>query len=432
MPLTDTAIRAAQPGPKPIKLSDSGGLYLEVSPSGGKWWRLKYRFQGKEKRLSLGVYPAVPLVGRKDKSTGEWIAGARDKREEAKRLLGMGIDPGAQRKAAKATAAEASAQSLEAVAHEWLAKFSVKWTPSYRNKLQRSFELNVFPWLGTRPIGEISAVDVLQCLDRIQGRGALETAHRVRQTCAQLFRYAMATQRATRNPASELRGALPQVEPTHFAAITEPSQIGGLLRAVEGYQGQLVTRAALKLAALVFIRPGELRKAEWAEFDLVGAQWSVPAERMKRKEDHIVPLCAQAVAILRDLQPLTGRGRYVFPSVRSIKRPMSGNTVNGAFRRMGFGKDEMCGHGFRAMARTVMDQVLGIRPDIIEHQLAHKVKGPLGRAYNRTSFLPERRLMMQQWADYLDLLRASHGVVAPTLHAPGLPASITSVADGAA
>lgn len=398
--LTDTAIRKAKPAAKSQRLFDAGGLYLEVSPAGGKLWRLKYRINGKEKRLALGTYP----------DTG--LANARDKRDAARKLLAAGVDPGEQRKAAKAAGDERAANSFEVVAREWHAKQSATWVELHASQIMLRLENDVFPWLGSRPIADVTAKELLATVNRIVDRGAVESAHRVLQNCGQVLRYAVATGRADRNPAADLRGALPPVKQTHHAAIIEPGAIGGLLRAMDAYNGSLVTKCALRLAPLLFVRPGELRHAEWAEFDLDGAQWNIPAEKMKMREPHLVPLAPQAVAILRELQPLTGRGRYVFPSARSPQRPMSNNAVLSALRRMGYATDEMSGHGFRAMARTVLDEVLQFRPDYIEHQLAHAVKDPNGRAYNRTAHLPERRKMMAGWADYLDGLRAGGDVLA--------------------
>ncbi|MHA6203280.1 tyrosine-type recombinase/integrase [Dyella soli] len=399
MALTDTAVRKAKPMDKPQRLFDGGGLYLELSPAGGKWWRLKYRFGGKEKRLSLGTYP----------DTG--LADARAKRDAARRLLAAGVDPGEQRKAEKAAGEERAANSFEVIAREWHAKQSATWVELHASRIMLRLENDIFPWLGRRPIADIGAKELLTAINRVVDRGAVESAHRVLQNCGQVFRYAIATGRTERNPAADLRGALPPVKQTHLAAITDPSAIGALLRAIDSYQGSLVTKCALRLAPLVFVRPGELRQAEWAEFDLDNAQWNLPAEKMKMREPHLVPLAPQAVCVLRELQALTGRARYVFPSARSPRRPMSNNAVLSALRRMGYSTDEMSGHGFRAMARTVLDEVLHFRPDYIEHQLAHAVKDPNGRAYNRTAHLPERRKMMAAWADYLDVLKATGNVV---------------------
>ena len=399
MPLTDTAIRNAKPGPKPIRMFDGGGLYLEVAPSGGKWWRFKYRFGGKEKRLSLGVYPDVGLKE------------ARERRDEARKLLAGDIDPGENRKAKQAAQADRAANSFEVVAREWFAKFGPTWSPSHGDRIIRRLERDIFPWIGGRPVADVTAPELLAVLRRIEGRGAVETAHRAQQNCGQVFRYAIATGRAQRDPSGDLRGALQPVKEKHHAAITEPKAIGELLRAMDGYEGYFVTKCALRLAPLVFVRPGELRKAEWAEIDLDHAEWNIPAERMKMREPHLVPLSRQTVEILRELQALTGGGRYVFPGARTNGRPMSDNAILAALRRMGYAKDEMGGHGFRAMARTILDEVLHVRPDYIEHQLAHAVRDPNGRAYNRTAHLAERRKMMQQWADYLDGLKSGAEVI---------------------
>lgn len=399
MPLSDTTIKNAKPGAKPVKLSDEKGLFLLVSPAGGKWWRLKYRFGGKEKLLSLGTYPEVPL---KD---------ARQRRDDARKLLADGTDPGENRKAVKAAKFERAANSFEVIAREWFAKNSATWAENHGSRIIRRMERDIFPWIGSRPIADITAPKLLAVLRRIEERGAVETAHRAHQNCGQVFRYAIATGRAERDPSPDLKGALPPVKQTHRAAITDPKAIAELLRAIDGYQGPFITKCALRLAPLLFVRPGELRKAEWVEIDLDKAEWNIPAERMKMREPHLVPLSAQAVEILRELHALTGGGRYVFPGARTNGRPMSDNAVLAALRRMGFAKDEMSGHGFRAMARTILDEVLQVRPDFIEHQLAHAVRDPNGRAYNRTAHLAERRKMMQQWADYLDTLKAGAQVI---------------------
>lgn len=397
MSLTDTAVRNAKPGEKTTKLFDERGLYLEVSPSGGKWWRLKYRFDGKEKRLSLGVYPDVSL---KD---------ARERRDAARKLLANGIDPSENRKAQKSARADRAANSFEVVAREWFAKYSPTWAKDHGNRIIRRFERDIFPWIGDRPVAEITAPELLTAVRRIEDRGALETAHRALANCGQVLRYAIATGRAERDPSGDLRGALPPVKGQHFAATTEPKRVGEILRAIDGYHGSLTVRCALRLAPLVFVRPGELRKAEWADVDLDTAEWRYTVT--KTNTPHIVPLSRQALAILRELHPLTGRGQFVFPGARGNGRPMSDNAILAAMRRMGIGKEEMSGHGFRAVARTILDEVLGIRADYIEHQLAHAVRDPNGRAYNRTAHLPERRQMMQQWADYLDTLKAGATVI---------------------
>jgi integrase len=400
MPLTDTAIRNAKAEGKPRKLADEKGLFLLVTPkeSGGKWWRLKYRFGGKEKLLSLGVYPDVSLKA------------ARERRDEARRLLAEGIDPGEHRKATKAMKVERAANSFEAVAREWFAKYSPTWAAGHADKIIRRLERDVFPWIGGRAIAEITAPELLAVLRRIEERGAVETAHRAKQNVGQVFRYAIATGRAERDPSADLRGALTPWKPQHYPALTDPKDIAPLLRAIDGFTGTLPVKTALILAPLLLVRPGELRQAEWAEFNLDEATWNIPAEKMKTRAAHLVPLPRQAVEALLMLHPLTGHNRFVFPGVRDHAHPMSENTVNMALRRMGYPKEVMTGHGFRAMARTVLDEVLGFRPDWIEHQLAHAVRDPNGRAYNRTAHLKQRREMLQAWADYLDALKVGNVV----------------------
>ena len=393
MPLNDTKVRNTKPTDRPLRLFDERGLYLEISPAGGKWWRLKYRFAGKEKRLSLGVYPDV---GLKD---------ARDRRDEARKLLADGVDPSANRKASRSASVDRMANSFEVLTREWFAKFSTHWAKSHSDRMLRLFERDVFPWIGARPILDVTTQELLSVMRRIESRGALETAHRARARCGQVFRYAIATGRCTRDPSVELRGALPAVKGEHFAATTNPVKLAGILRAMDAYEGELPVQCALRLAPLLFVRPGELRMAKWRDVDLEAAEWRYDVT--KTDVQHIVPLSRQALAILRELQPLTGNGLYVFPGSRSPRRPMSDNAILAAMRRMGIGKDEMTGHGFRAVARTILDEVLGVRPDFIEHQLAHAVRDPNGRAYNRTAHLAERKKMMQQWSDYLDLIKTS-------------------------
>ena len=397
--LTDTAIRKAKPGAKPAKLADGGGLYLLLRPDGARWWRWDYRrpVTGKRNTLSLGTYPETGL------------AEARARHAEARKALAAGIDPGEQRKAEKAAGLERAGNSFEVVAREWLAKQT--WVAGYRDKVDAWMVNDVFPYIGGKPVAEVTAPDFLRVARRIEERGAIESAHRILQNCGQVMRYAIATGRADRNPVADLKGALTTAEGRHHAAITDPLALGGLLRAIEGYYGDPVTRAALKLSGLLFVRPGELRHAEWEEIDLDKAEWNIPADKMKMRQPHLVPLCDQAVAILRELHPLTGRGQYVFPGARSPRRPMSNNAINAALRRMGYDTDTMTAHGFRATARTLLDEVLGFRPDYIEHQLAHAVRDPNGRAYNRTAHLAERRKMMQGWADYLHNLREGGQVI---------------------
>ena len=392
MPLTDVAVRNIKPGPKTVRLRDERGLYLEVSPKGGKWWRLRYTYQGKENMLSLGVYPDVSL---KD---------ARERRDEARKLIASGIDPSQARKEEKAEIA-ADAVTFERVAREWFAKFKENWTPGHAARTMRRFEMDVFPWIGARPIRDILAPELLTTIRRIESRGAIETAHRTLQNCGQVFRYAVASGHADRDISGDLRGALPPSKEKHHASVTDPKDVASLLRTIETYQGSFVTMSALRLAPMLFVRPGELRHAEWSEIDLDKAEWRIPATKMKMREQHIVPLSRQAVAILGELHPLTGAGRYVFPSVRTSARPMSENTVNAALRRLGYAKDEMTGHGFRSMASTLLNE-MGWNRDAIERQLAHAERNSIRAAYNFAEFLPERRRMMQAWADHLDVLKA--------------------------
>jgi len=386
--LTDKAIRNAKPAAKPYKMADGSGMYLLVNPNGGKWWRLKYRFSGKENSLSLGTYPDTSLKQ------------ARERRDAARKQIEAGIDPSAHRKIEKA---KRGSDTFEGIAREWLEKFSGSWAESHAETVERRLERDVFPWLGNRPAGEITAPELLAVLRRIEARGALETAHRVKQLCGQVFRYAVATGRAERDPSNDLRGALPPVKEKHHAALTRPADVGALLRAIEGYKGSFVVRCALRLAPLVFVRPGELRKAEWSEFDLDGATWRIPSSRMKMRREHIVPLSRQAVEILCELHPLTGAGRYVFPSARTTLRPMSEVAVLAALRRMNYSRDEMTGHGFRTIASTMLNE-LGFPSDAIERQLAHGEPNAVRDAYNRAEHLAARCAMMQQWADYLDNL----------------------------
>lgn len=391
MALKDVQIRNAKPREKQYKLFDERGLFLIITPKGKKWWRFRYAFDGKEKLLSFGTYPDVSLEK------------ARERRETARKLVADKVDPGEQRKAQKATKQERLANSFEVVAREWYAKYSPTWVESHGERIIRRLERDIFPWLGEKPIADITPPDLLAVIRRIEARGALETAHRALANCGQVFRYAIATSRAMRDTAADLRGALPPVKGEHFAAVTEPKQVAELLRTFDSYQGTLTVTCALRLAPLVFVRPGELRKAEWKDIDLDTAEWRYTVT--KTDTPHIVPLATQAIAILRELYALTGTGRYVFPGARSNDRPMSDNAILAAMRRMGINKDEMSGHGFRAMARTILDEVLHQPVELIEHQLAHAVKDPHGRAYNRTKHLPERHKMMQLWADYLDELK---------------------------
>lgn len=414
MPLTDTAIRKATPGPKTRKLSDGKGLYLELSPAGGRWWRLKYRIAGVEKRISLGTYPETSLKA------------AREKTEEARALIAQGIDPSQARKAAKQEAAHQDEQaqreaqglplhgSFESVAREWFDTRKDEWAATYAQKIIRRLEVDAFPWLGKLPVQNITPPMVLEVLRKAENRGVIETAHRVLETCGQVFRFAVATGRIESNPARDLKDALRKPMVQHFAAITDPKRFGELLRAIDSYRGSPVVCAALRLLPLMLLRPGELRQAHWDELDLPAAIWTVPAARMKREKvgkiygkPHIVPLPRQAVAIFEALKPLTEHSPYVFRGERSANRPMSDAAINAALRTLGFSSDEVTGHGFRASARTMIVERLGIAESVVEAQLAHSVRDSLGRAYNRTEFIEERVRMMQQWADYLDTLRAA-------------------------
>jgi len=396
--LTPSAVANAKPQPKARKLADERGMYLLVKPNGSRWWRFDYRRPGTAKRntLSLGTYPDVSLKK------------ARERRDDARKLLADGIDPGGKRKAERI----AGGETFEAVAREWFAKHSPNWKAGHADKIIRRLERDVFSWIGAMPVAGLAAPDVLAVLRRIDSRGARETAHRASQNVGQVMRYAVATGRADMDPTAMLRGAIPPARAVHFASITDPDRIGELLRAIDQYTGYYVTRAALQLAPLVFVRPGELRQAEWAEIDLDAAEWRIPAVRMKMGALHIVPLASQAVAILRDLQPLTGSGRLVFPSLRSRDRAMSENTVNAALRRLGYDSDTMTGHGFRSMASTLLNEQ-GWHRDAIERQLAHAERDAVRAAYNYAEHLPERRRMMQSWADYLDGLRTAPGKVVP-------------------
>lgn len=373
-------------------------MYLEVTPSGSKRWRLSYRFAGKQKLLSLGIYPTTSLKE------------AREAREAAKKLLAQGVDPSAHRKQAKELLYLHAENSFEVVAQEWLTKMTPSWSDSNSTRVKRSLETDVFPWLGHRPISEITAPELLSVLRRVEERGAVETAHRIKQRCSMIFRYAIATGRAERDPAPDLKGALPPTITNNFAAIKEPKRIGELLRMFDAYQGTSMVKAALRLAPLVFVRPANLRMAEWSEFDLDAAQWRIPGNKIKSGEPHIVPLSSQAVAVLRDIQRLTGKGRYVFPSARAGGRPMSDNAILVAMRTMGIPKDEMTGHGFRHMASTVLHEQ-GWNSDVIERQLAHGERNNVKAVYNHAKHLPERTRMMQAWADYLDGLRKGAEVV---------------------
>ncbi len=398
MQLTDTAIRNAKPETRPQKLFDGGGLFLLVTPAGQKYWRLKYRFVGKEKLLALGVYPEVGL------------AAARRKRDGAREKLAAGIDPGEAKKIEKRTERLNADNSFEAVAHDWLEERKSIVQIGQHEKTLARLTSDVFPWLGKRPITEIDAPEILAVLKRIDSRGARYSAHRVRSEISRVFRYAIKEGKAKGDPAKDLIGAIPPPVETHFAAITEPAKVAEMLRAFDAFSGTFPVLCALKLAPMLFVRPGELRQAEWVQFDLDKGEWRYLVT--KTKTEHLVPLAAQAVAILRELHALTGKGRYVFPGARSALRPMSEAAVNAALRRLGYDtRTEITGHGFRAMARTILHEELEQKPEVIEHQLAHSVPDNLGSADNRTKFIKERRAMMQRWADYLHELKAGATII---------------------
>lgn len=414
MALTDTFVRQVKHSGRAAgdKHADGGGLYLHVLAA-GKYWRLAYRFDGKQKVLSLGVYPIVTL------------AAARRKRDDAKHLLEAGTDPGLAKRIAKVTARACASNTFEAVATEYHASKSPAWSPAYAERWLRLLRKDLFPYIGAIPLADITAPMVLDALRKAERRGVLEVAHTLRQSAGQVFRYGVQTGRCAHNPVTDLRGALTPTVVKHMAAVLEPAKAGELLRAIDGYTGQPMTRAALLLSALLFQRPGNIRAMEWSWLNLDDGVLTIPAESMKRRlhekingRPHFVPLAPQAVQVLRALQPLTGHGRYVFPSLRTGERPMSENTVNAALRRLGFGSEEMSAHGFRAMARTlIVENIPGIHPDVIEAQLAHGKSGPLGAAYDRAEFMQQRRQMIVTWADYLDKLRTGADVI--PLHRTG-------------
>lgn len=391
--LTATQIKHAKPTDKQCKLSDGDGLYLLVHPNGSKYWRFDFRFAGKRKTLSLGVYPDVSLLE------------ARKAHQDARANLRKGINPAETKKVAKQTQHLTDQNTFEAIAREWFSTKMCDRSKSHQDRTLRALEKDLFPYLGDRPITGITASDLLNTLRRIESRGAVETAHRAKQTTGQVFRYAVVTDRAERDPSADLKGALKNPKRKHLAAITDPVEVGKLMVAIDGFRGTAVVRAALRLSPLLFQRPGEIRAMEWSELNWAEKRWEIPAVKMKMGHAHIVPLSEQALSILQEIQLLTGRGRFVFPSARGASRCLSENGVRTALRTLGYDNDTISPHGFRAMARTLLDEVLGYRPDWIEHQLAHAVKDPNGRAYNRTSHLQGRKEMMQGWADYLDELK---------------------------
>lgn len=397
MSLTDTAIRNTKPQAKPVKMVDGDGLYLLLNPSGSKWWRLDYRIDGKRKTLSMGVYPDVPLKL------------ARQRRQEARTLLALGVDPGVQRKAEKQARADVGSNTFEVLAREWMATRGKQWTTSYASKTTSALARHAFPSIGAKPITAITASDLLALLRAIEGRGTVDMAHRIQQHCGAIFRYAISTGRATLDPVPSLRGALSSVKQEHYAALTDPAEYAELLRAINNYRGEATTKAAMQLLALTFQRTKEVRFAEWSQFDLDAAIWRIPAEIMKMREAHVVPLSRQAIAVLASLRPLTGNARLVFPSATGRDRPISENTVTYALARMGY-KGRMTGHGFRSAASTMLNEQ-GYRHDVIERQLAHCERNAVRAAYNHAEYLPERQKMMQQWADYLDKLAAGADVI---------------------
>ncbi len=395
--LTATEVKQAKPGDKLLKLADGGGMYLQVHTNDARYWRYDYRYASKRKTLALGVYPEVSLKE------------AREKHQEARDKLRQGIDPGEVRKVEKLTRHLAAAESFEAVAREWFNQVMPEKSTSYRERTARILDKDLYPYLGNRPISSVTAPELLATLRRIESRGANDIAHRAKQTAGQIFRYAVATGRAERDPSGDLKGALKaRRKKKHHAAIIDPAEVGRLLVAMNGFQGSLVVKTALLLSPLLFQRPGEIRAMEWSEINWNEARWEIPAEKMKMSQPHIVPLSAQALGLLRELQRHTGRGRYVFPSARGASRCLSENGVRVALRTLGYDNDTITPHGFRAMARTLLDEVLDYRVDWIEHQLAHAVKDPNGRAYNRTAHLDGRARMMQEWADYLEGLKKTN------------------------
>lgn len=398
MPLSDITIKNAKPAEKPYKLPDERGMYLLVDPKGGKYFRLDYRFSGKRKTLALGVYPDTGLKQ------------ARDKRDTAKKQIADGIDPSETKKATKQAAIAVTKNTFEFVAREWHTKFKVKWTADHASRLLTRLENDVFPYIGAKPIDQIDALELLGVMQRMEKRGVIDTTHRALQNCGQIFRYGVLTRRCSRDPSGDLRGALTPVKMKHHASLTDPKQIAGLLRAIDDYQGAFASMCALKLSALTFCRPGEIRHAEWSEFDLEAKQWRIPAEKMKMRVQHIVPLADQTIELLNRLHEVTGNGKYLFPSERSTTRPMSENTVNAALRRMGYSKEEMTAHGFRSMASTRLNE-MHFNRDHIERQLAHAEANDVRAAYNYAEYLPERTKMMQSWANYLEDLKAGAKVM---------------------
>lgn len=400
MPLTDTFVKQYKHSGKPAgdKHSDGGGLYLHTTAS-GKYWRMAYRYAGKQKTLAIGVYPAVTL------------AHARKRRDEAKALLADGTDPSVIKREEKLVQKAIAGNTFEKVAEQWLKATEADRKEITQQKLQTWLKKDIFPSIGKLPITTIGPRDVLAVARKMEERGVRDSAKRLVQICGQVFRYAVAEGSAERDVTQDLKGALQKAEKRHYAAVTEPALLAPLLRAMDAYTGHIYSRTALRLTPLVFVRPGELRTAEWSEIDFEAAEWRIPASKMKMANDHIVPLSKQAIELLHEVHPISGHGKYIFPSIRTGERPMSENTVSAALRAIGYDRDTQTAHGFRATARTIMDEVLGERVDLIEHQLAHAVKDANGRAYNRTAHLPARKAMMQRWSDYLDKLKRGAEII---------------------
>jgi integrase len=398
MALDALTVKGSKPQEKSYRLYDTNGLYLEITPKGGKLWRLKYRYAGKEKLLSFGSFPSISLKE------------ARALKDEARKQLANEIDPSALKKELKRSRVEAAQNSFEFVAREWISKNNKKWSAGNSKLVTSRFERLIFPLIGKASIANLTAPELLTAIRRIEKGGSTYTAHKVLQNCGQVFRYSIATGRSITDPSAALKGALPPTKATHHASITDPKKVGALLRAIKGYEGTFVTKQALKLAPLVIVRPGELRHAEWQEIDLENSEWRIPADKMKMKAVHIVPLSSQAISILEETQAVTGNGKYVFPSVRSASRPMSENTINASLRRMGYTKEEMTGHGFRSMASTLLNEQ-GWHWDAIERQLAHAERNSIRAAYNYAEHMPERIKMMQHWADYLEGLASGADVI---------------------
>ena len=392
LPLTDMQVQKVKPSEKEFKISDGGGLHLLVTPSGGKLWRLQYRFADKQKSIAFGSYPEISL------------SKARQYRDEARQLLANDVDPSVAKKDLAVKNKLASYNTFEAITRKWHETHKSKWSEGHAKHILSRLENDIFPVVGNKLITEVRRKDLSTLLEGVSKR-TLETAHRLKIAINQMLNYAVANELIALNPLGNTKGLLPKIEHKHMAAPTDPKDVAPLLRAIDNFSGSFIVKAAMQLSPLLFCRPGELRHMEWTEVNFETAEWNIPAEKMKMRQAHLVPLSHQSITILKELRLLTGHGRYAFPCHRTPQRCMSDNAINAGLRRMGFEKSEITAHGFRAMARTILDEVLQFRPDIIEHQLAHAVRDPLGRAYNRTSHLAERKKMMLTWADYLDTLK---------------------------